>query len=616
MAGSARRLTSARRLIELPGFAKIVLMLGFDAFLVTLAFWLALSLRFGEWVGVQEKWAFPLLLAVLVTLLSFWFSGFYRVFVRYLGSDLIWQSVKGVTLAALAWGTTLLLTDVQDVPRSVVLIYLLCCFLLVVMSRLAIRNLLVGSYGQAVAIYGVNESAVQLASALRHGTAFTPSFFLDESVEKEGRRINGIPLFSLHNFAELCQRLNVKDLFVTVRFASRAERRRVLTLFEPYPVRVRMLPSMSDITQGMLDPDKFQLVEIEDLLEREKIEPISELLEANVRGQSVMVTGAGGTIGAELCRQVLANSPSCLVFLDASEHALYQVDLELREKFPELENGVLQPVLGSVLNRSLLESTMRHFAIQTIYHAAAHKHVPLVESNVTEGVRNNVFGTLAVFDCAARTAAKTLVLISTDKAVQPESVMGASKRLAELILRARSQAGQGPRSCVVRFGNVLGSSGSVFPLFKRQIAAGGPLTITHPDMKRYFMTIAEAVELVIQAGAMAEGGEVFVLDMGEPVSINRMAKRMVHLYGLSVKDTGNPDGDIEIRYTGARPGEKMNEQLLIESDIKDTRHKRVMRSQEGAEDWENLQKNLEALWEAVSREDAQETKTLLRRACH
>ena len=616
MAGSSRRLTSARRLVELPGFAKILLMLGFDAFLVALAFWLALSLRFGEWVAVQEKWAFPLLLAVLGTLLSFWFSGFYRVFVRYLGSDLIWQSVKGATLAALAWGTTLLLTDVQDVPRSVVLIYLLCCFLLVVMSRLAVRNLLVGSYGQAVAIYGVNESAVQLASALRHGTAFTPSFFLDESVEKEGRHINGIPLFSLHNFAKLCQRFDVKDLFVTVRFASRAERRRVLTLFEPYPVRVRMLPSMSDITEGVLDPDKYQLVEIEDLLEREKIEPISELLEANVRGQSVMVTGAGGTIGAELCRQVLANSPSCLVFLDSSEHALYQVDLELREKFPELESGVLQPILGSVLNRNLLESTMRNFATQTIYHAAAHKHVPLVESNVAEGVRNNVFGTLTLFDCAARTGAKTLVLISTDKAVRPESVMGASKRLAELILRARSQTDQSPRSCVVRFGNVLGSSGSVFPLFKRQIAAGGPLTITHPDMKRYFMTIAEAVELVIQAGAMAEGGEVFVLDMGEPVSIDRMAKRMVHLYGLSVKDAGNPDGDIEIRYTGPRPGEKMNEQLLIESDIEGTRHKRVMRSQEGAEDWENLQKNLEALWEAVSQEDTQETKALLRRICH
>ena len=616
MAGSPRRLTSARRLVELPGFAKILLMLGFDAFLVALAFWLALSLRFGEWVAVQEKWAFPLLLAVLGTLLSFWFSGFYRVFVRYLGSDLIWQSVKGATLAALAWGTTLLLTDVQDVPRSVVLIYLLCCFLLVVMSRLAVRNLLVGSYGQAVAIYGVNESAVQLASALRHGTAFTPSFFLDESVEKEGRHINGIPLFSLHNFAKLCQRFDVKDLFVTVRFASRAERRRVLTLFEPYPVRVRMLPSMSDITEGVLDPDKYQLVEIEDLLEREKIEPISELLEANVRGQSVMVTGAGGTIGAELCRQVLANSPSCLVFLDSSEHALYQVDLELREKFPELESGVLQPILGSVLNRNLLESTMRNFATQTIYHAAAHKHVPLVESNVAEGVRNNVFGTLTLFDCAARTGAKTLVLISTDKAVRPESVMGASKRLAELILRARSQTDQSPRSCVVRFGNVLGSSGSVFPLFKRQIAAGGPLTITHPDMKRYFMTIAEAVELVIQAGAMAEGGEVFVLDMGEPVSIDRMAKRMVHLYGLSVKDAGNPDGDIEIRYTGPRPGEKMNEQLLIESDIEDTRHERVMRSQEGAEDWENLQKNLEALWEAVSQEDTRETKALLRRICH
>ena len=616
MAGSPRRLTSARRLVELPGFAKILLMLGFDAFLVALAFWLALSLRFGEWVAVQEKWAFPLLLAVLGTLLSFWFSGFYRVFVRYLGSDLIWQSVKGATLAALAWGTTLLLTDVQDVPRSVVLIYLLCCFLLVVMSRLAVRNLLVGSYGQAVAIYGVNESAVQLASALRHGTAFTPSFFLDESVEKEGRHINGIPLFSLHNFAKLCQRFDVKDLFVTVRFASRAERRRVLTLFEPYPVRVRMLPSMSDITEGVLDPDKYQLVEIEDLLEREKIEPISELLEANVRGQSVMVTGAGGTIGAELCRQVLANSPSCLVFLDSSEHALYQVDLELREKFPELESGVLQPILGSVLNRNLLESTMRNFATQTIYHAAAHKHVPLVESNVAEGVRNNVFGTLTLFDCAARTGAKTLVLISTDKAVRPESVMGASKRLAELILRARSQTDQSPRSCVVRFGNVLGSSGSVFPLFKRQIAAGGPLTITHPDMKRYFMTIAEAVELVIQAGAMAEGGEVFVLDMGEPVSIDRMAKRMVHLYGLSVKDAGNPDGDIEIRYTGPRPGEKMNEQLLIESDIEDTRHKRVMRSQEGAEDWENLQKNLEALWEAVSQEDTRGTKALLRRICH
>ncbi len=616
MAGSPRRLTSARRLVELPGFAKILLMLGFDAFLVALAFWLALSLRFGEWVAVQEKWAFPLLLAVLGTLLSFWFSGFYRVFVRYLGSDLIWQSVKGATLAALAWGTTLLLTDVQDVPRSVVLIYLLCCFLLVVMSRLAVRNLLVGSYGQAVAIYGVNESAVQLASALRHGTAFTPSFFLDESVEKEGRHINGIPLFSLHNFAKLCQRFDVKDLFVTVRFASRAERRRVLTLFEPYPVRVRMLPSMSDITEGVLDPDKYQLVEIEDLLEREKIEPISELLEANVRGQSVMVTGAGGTIGAELCRQVLANSPSCLVFLDSSEHALYQVDLELREKFPELESGVLQPILGSVLNRNLLESTMRNFATQTIYHAAAHKHVPLVESNVAEGVRNNVFGTLTLFDCAARTGAKTLVLISTDKAVRPESVMGASKRLAELILRARSQTDQSPRSCVVRFGNVLGSSGSVFPLFKRQIAAGGPLTITHPDMKRYFMTIAEAVELVIQAGAMAEGGEVFVLDMGEPVSIDRMAKRMVHLYGLSVKDAGNPDGDIEIRYTGPRPGEKMNEQLLIESDIEGTRHKRVMRSQEGAEDWENLQKNLESLWEAVSQEDTRETKVLLRRICH
>ncbi len=590
-------------------------MLGFDLLLVTLAFWTALSLRYGEFLEPQEKWIFPLMLAVLVSLLSFWFSGFYRVFVRHLGSDLIWQSAKGATLAALAWGTTLLLTGVQEVPRSVVLIYLLCCFLLIVISRLFVRNLLVGSYGKAAAIYGVSESAVQLASALRHGAAFMPSFFLDESVENEGRDINGIPLFSLRHFAKLCRRFGVKDVFVTLRFASRAERRRVLALFESYPVRVRMLPSMSEITQGVLDPDKYHLVEIEDLLEREKIEPIHELLEANVRGQSVMVTGAGGTIGAELCRQVLASGPSCLVFLDVSEHALYQVDLELREKFPDLGSGVLQPVLGSVLNRGLLENTMRNFAVRTIYHAAAHKHVPLVESNVVEGVRNNVFGTLALFDCAVRRGAKTLVLISTDKAVRPQSVMGASKRLAELIVQARSQTGLGPRACVVRFGNVLGSSGSVFPLFKRQIAAGGPLTITHPDMKRYFMTIAEAVELVIQAGAMAEGGEVLVLDMEDPVSINRMAKRMVHLYGLSVKDADNPGGDIEIRYTGARPGEKLNEQLFLESNVEATRHKRVMRSRESSENWEALQKNLETLWEAVVREDARETKALLQRLC-
>jgi FlaA1/EpsC-like NDP-sugar epimerase len=415
-------------------------------------------------------------------------------------------------------------------------------------------------------------------------------------------------VYSFSELSHLIEKFYVRDVLLAMPSISRSRRHQIIQLLEPYPVHVRTLPDLVDLAEGKVTVADIREVDIADLLGRESVEPQYDLLHANITNKTVMVTGAGGSIGSELCRQIIKLEPSQLVLYEVNEFGLYNIEKEL--KHLDFEVPIIS-ILGTVLNQTRLESVCKRFNVNTIYHAAAYKHVPMVEKNTTEGVRNNVFGTLCCAKAAIATKVETFVLISTDKAVRPTNTMGASKRFAELVLQGLAAENAHTRFTMVRFGNVLGSSGSVVPLFREQFANGGPVTVTDPRIIRYFMTIPEAAELVIQAGAMGKGGDVFVLDMGEPIRIVELAKRMIHLSGFVEKDEGHPDGDIEITYTGLRPGEKLYEELLIGDNVSDTKHQRIMRAQEKVIVWEKLTVILSELEQANEKDDYQAVRLLL-----
>ena len=634
------------RLLRLPRRYKRMLQVVTDVFLVWLALWLSFVVRLGTddltYPFRVHAWLF--LAAPLIAIPLFIRFGMYRAVMRYLGNDALIAIWKAVTISALVlslvvyWNRSV----VEAVPRSLVLNYWWLSLLMVGGLRLAMRQYFMGDWYSAVqvvpffkqddgltkvAVYGAGTAGNQLVAALRLGRAMRPVAFIDDDDEIANRVIAGLRVFKPKHIQQMIEETGAQEILLAIPSASRARRREILGLLEPYPLHVRSVPGIIDLANGRVRVDDIQEVDIADLLGRDPVAPRKELLEHCIRGQAVMVTGAGGSIGSELCRQILSCGPTVMVLFEHCEFNLYRIHQELEQRIRRESLAVqLVPILGSVRSSERLLEVLGSWKINTVYHAAAYKHVPIVEHNISEGVLNNVLGTLQAAQASIQAGVQNFVLISTDKAVRPTNVMGGTKRLAEMILQALSQEPApvlfGDKSGVhhvnktrftmVRFGNVLGSSGSVIPLFREQIKRGGPVTVTHPAITRYFMTIPEAAQLVIQAGSMGRGGDVFVLDMGQPVKIHELAQRMIHLSGLSVRSESSPHGDIAIEFSGLRPGENLYEELLIGDDVGTTEHPMIMKANEEMLAWDAFKAVLVSLLKAVERGDYAQVRMLLR----
>jgi FlaA1/EpsC-like NDP-sugar epimerase len=586
----ARRL--ALWLVGLGRHKKRVILAVNDFVLLNLALWLAMSVRLGEFF-FPPTWDLFIVLgaAPCIGVATFFQLRVYRMVTRFIGAQGVALTTAAVGLSGLYWGLLVHLSGVYSVPRSVVLFYPLLATAFIWGSRQAAASFL-GRAGielppgtqervPRVLIYGAETTGVQLLEALRCAGSCEPVAFIDPNPTMRSQYVGGLKVYLPDRLPGLVQRLGVDEVLLAMPKARRHDRQAALRQLEALKMRVRTLPAIEDVAAGRFTVSDLRPVETEDLLGRDPVPPDAALLARNIAGKSVMVTGAGGSIGSELVRQILRQGPRRLVLFERSEAHLYEIDMEAGALAPEDTQPQIVPVLGSVLDAALVRRTIAENGVETIYHAAAFKHVPLVERNPVAGLRNNTFGTVCLADVATACGVERFVLVSTDKAVRPASIMGASKRLAEMALQVRA-VDRNARTvfAVVRFGNVLDSSGSVVRRFRRQIEAGGPLTVTHPDMIRYFMSIPEAAGLVVQAGAMAAGGEVFVLDMGEPVRIDDLARSMIRLTGLEVRDDAHPDGDIAIEYTGLRDGEKLYEELLLGASIAPTEHPRIMRSRE------------------------------------
>ena len=585
-----------------------------DAMLLTVAFWGGYWVRLDMAIPIRSLHHWELLaLLIPVTVFIFAKLGLYRAVLRYVGFKVLWTVSLGIFLSTLCLVTFSFFFEIF-LPRTVSVIYFAFAVLLIVGVRLFFRMLVNRGKGSRVPvlIYGAGSSGRQLQLALNQGQEFFPVAFVDDAPHLRKALIQGNNVYSPDDIGELIMRFGVKKILLAIPSASRVVRQDVLRRLEPFPCEVLSIPGMADLVGGKAQINELKEVSIEDLLGRDPVAPIPELLNANITGKRVMVTGAGGSIGSELCRQIIRCKPEKLILFELSEYGLYAIDKELSDVCEHEGIDVeIVPLLGSVQRQNRLFTIMSNFRIQTVYHAAAYKHVPLVEYNVVEGVRNNIFGTLYCAQAAIESRVETFVLISTDKAVRPTNTMGATKRLAELILQALASAQNQTRFCMVRFGNVLGSSGSVVPLFRKQIRDGGPLTVTHPDIIRYFMTIPEASQLVIQAGAMGSGGDVFVLDMGQPVKIIELAYRMIRLSGLTLKNEQNPNGDIEVKITGLRPGEKLFEELLIGDNVLGTHHPRIMKANEQLLPWAELRALLLRIDAACHHFDHEQLRSLL-----
>ncbi|MDO6579746.1 nucleoside-diphosphate sugar epimerase/dehydratase [Photobacterium sp. 2_MG-2023] len=600
-------------------FKKQVVSMLCDSVFVVFAFYAAYWTRVGQVLIINEKSTYQLIVGTLIlTLLIFYKLGLYRAVIRYITFHGLAIVALGTLLSAVTVAVLAFYID-ASVPRSVPIIYGTYLYILCSGTRFLFR-LLVGQANnkdkKVVLIYGAGAAGRLLALALKSSNTHKVVSFIDEDHTLENTVLMGLNVNGVDKIKYLVNKFNVEQILLAVPSASRSKRKSILDSLVNLSAEVLTVPDMKDIVEGRAKIDELKDVAIEDLLGRDPVAPQQSLMEANIKNKVVMVTGAGGSIGSELCRQILRQKPKVLVLFELSEFGLYQIDREL--SVLSMEEGLdvkVVPLLGSVQRINRLATVMKSFAVQTVYHAAAYKHVPLVEYNVVEGVRNNVFGTYYTAKAAIEAKVESFVLISTDKAVRPTNVMGTTKRMAELALQAlseeESKKNKGTRFCMVRFGNVLGSSGSVIPLFKRQIANGGPVTVTHPDIIRYFMTIPEAAQLVIQAGAMGKGGDVFVLDMGEPVKITDLAANLIQLSGLEVKNDDNPYGDIEIQFTGLRPGEKLFEELLIGDNVERTAHERIMTASERYLLLDEYKKVLDELDEACHNFEHEKIRQLL-----
>jgi len=617
-----------------------------DTVLVWAALWLAFVVRVGDFSYVEplggHAWLFGL--APLIAVPFFVRLGMYRAVMRYFGNDALMAIVKAVTFSALLLSLAVYWrTDAPKViPRSMVFNYWWLSLFLIGGLRLVMRQYFMGDWFSPnslikfkgrdtglpkVAVYGAGAAGNQLVAALRLGRGMRPVAFIDDDPILYNRSIAGLRVYSPKHIQQMIDETGADEILLAIPSASRARRREVLETLEQYPLHVRSVPGFMDLASGRVKVEDIQEVDIADLLGRDAVPPQQALFEKCIRGKVVMVTGAGGSIGSELCRQILSNKPKVLLLFEHSEFNLYSIHIELERTLERASLPIkLVPILGSIRNPDRLLDVMRTWHVETIYHAAAYKHVPMVEHNVAEGVLNNVLGTMNTAQAAVQAGVANFVLISTDKAVRPTNVMGSTKRVAEMILQALSRETapvlfdadgvvhhvNKTRFTMVRFGNVLGSSGSVIPRFYQQIRSGGPVTVTHPKITRYFMTIPEAAQLVIQAGSMGQGGDVFVLDMGQPVRIAELAEKLIHLSGLSVRSEKSPHGDIAVEFTGLRPGEKLYEELLIGDNVSPTEHPMIMRADEEHFTWDVLRGVLTKLLKAVEQDDYPQVRVLLR----
>ena len=608
----------ASPVLQLPRGAKRLVALMVDISLCVIALWLALYLRLGEWTAIRGHLLWVAGSSIAIAIPIFVASGLYRAIFRYSGFTALRTVAKAVFSYGLAFFALYTLVGFEDVPRTIGLIQPVLVLLLVGGARVFARFWLGGLYQSKLAqsalprvlIYGAGNAGRQLAAGMVNSHEMRVVGYIDDDADIQGQVLNGLPIYRPEDLPGLAETLGISDVLLALPTASRKRRNEILALISSAHVAVRTLPSLNDLAQGRVNVSDLRELDIDDLLGREPVAPNRLLLSRNTAKKVVMVTGAGGSIGSELCRQILEAGPVTLLLVEQSEFALYAIHQELEEKLAG-RGIVLVPLLASVHDRTRMEEIVRAWKPHTVYHAAAYKHVPLVEHNPAEGIRNNVLGTLRTAQVAAANGVSDFVLISTDKAVRPTNVMGASKRLAEMALQALAQEQTATRFSMVRFGNVLGSSGSVVPRFRQQIRDGGPITLTHPDITRYFMTIPEAAQLVIQAGAMAKGGEVFVLDMGESVRILDLARRMVELSGLTLRDAEHPDGDIAIEVTGLRPGEKLYEELLIGDSPQPTTHPRIMKANEEFLAWPVLEGHLQALEAALNANDVMSLRAQL-----
>ncbi len=604
------------QLLALPRLSKRIISIAVDMGLCTLAVWLAYYLRLGDFISLDGRPTLAVVVSIAIALPTFVVSGLYRAVLRYAGQELAWATVRACASYGVIYSVIFGLYGIDGVPRTVGMIQPLILFALVFLSRTSATYFLGGAYRKLsrptprsrTMIYGAGMSGQQLAAAIADGGTMKVVGFLDDDRSLHGRNIGGVRVFDPALLSSILLRHEVHHVLLAIPSASRQRRNEIIEQLREVQVEVRTLPGVLDLAQGQVRIDDLRPLSIEDLLSRPPVPPEVERVSARVSNRVVMVTGAGGSIGSELTRQVLALRPCCLLLVDSSEFALYSIHREL-EGLGIAECEIV-PLLASVADRERMTQIFSTWSPHQVYHAAAYKHVPIVEHNVVEGIRNNALGTLTVAELAMAHGVENFVLVSTDKAVRPTNTMGASKRLAELILQGLTTQSRGTCFSMVRFGNVLGSSGSVVPLFREQIRNGGPVTITHMEMTRYFMTIPEAAQLVMQAGALAKGGEVFVLDMGEPVRIVDLARNMIELSGLTVRDEeGN--GDIAIRAVGLRPGEKLYEELLIGDNPQPTAHPRIMMASERMLPWSDLCVRLEQMKRHVEQQEVAAARQLL-----
>jgi FlaA1/EpsC-like NDP-sugar epimerase len=597
--------------------AKQLIMVLSDVVAMPAALWTAFMLHTGT-ASSDYAANSPLYVATVVfTVPVFIRLGLYRAVIRFLGIHAAVAIAFGVSVSTVSLWLINRFAMESAVPVAVFAIYFALAVLYVGASRFGARELLrmsnVGA--KPVAIYGAGSAGAQLCTSLTTSVHFRPLAFVDDNKKFHGARVCNLQVYPLEKLLELRRRRGVDLVFLALPTASRRRRSEIIETLTAQGFKVQTVPDISEIVSGQARLEEIRDIDVHDLLGRDPVPPNPDLLSACIRGKSILVTGAGGSIGSELCRQIMELAPRRLVLFEVSELALYEIERELRSLNARLGNRIeLVALLGNAHHKQRVREIMTTFGVQTVYHAAAYKHVPIVEHNMIEGIHNNIFATYNTAEAAMECRVETFVLISTDKAVNPTNVMGCTKRVAEMVLQGLQKRGGNTRFCMVRFGNVLESSGSVVPLFREQIRDGGPITVTHPDVIRYFMTIPEAAQLVIQAGSMGSGGDVFVLDMGSPVRIADLAKRMVQLAGYTVRDDKNPDGDIEIRFTGLRPAEKLFEELLIGKNVTGTEHSRILRAMEHSLSWEQIRHVLDDLAQCSVRFDCERARDVLLRA--
>ena len=590
-------------------------MIAVDSALVMIILLTSFSIRFSYFYWPENEMIWVIFGSPLIAIPVFFTFKMYHSVIRYIGSKALYSIFQAVTLYSVLWGLVDEMFALQVIPRSVIFINWMLCLILISSSRVIARSIFADRSVTKlnkrinVIIYGAGRAGIELSRSLNSTGGYSHIAYLDDNEKLSDSIINGVYVFDPSQVELLITKYQVENIFIALPSISRKNRKKIIEKLSPLPVKIKTLPSMSELAEGKVKIDDLREINIKDLLGRKSVKPNTKLLKTKINGKVVLVTGAGGSIGSELTRQIIKFKPKHLILFEISESALYQIQQELSMKVDA--NIEISPVLGSVKDYKRMIMVFNYFKVHTIYHAAAYKHVPIVEYNQSEGVLNNSIGTMLATKAAIKSNVETFVLISTDKAVRPTNTMGATKRVAELTLQALSKMSHKTSLTMVRFGNVLDSSGSVIPLFKRQIKEGGPITITDKNMVRYFMTIPEAVELVIQAGAMGKGGDVFVLDMGEPVKIYDLAEKMVSLSGLQLIDDEHPDGDIDIKYTGLRPGEKLYEELLVGNNVSKTENKLIFRAEEEMIEWEVLEPILKKLEKAASNGEDGYVRSLL-----